>query len=86
MPTLFGVATSALPEHRFATGSGLANTVRQIGLALGVAVFVAVAGNDTSGYVSIHALDRGWIAIAIFTVAAALPALFLSRKERAAED
>jgi EmrB/QacA subfamily drug resistance transporter len=83
MPTLFGVAASALPPHRFATGSGLVSMVRQIGLALGVAVLVAVLATDTSGYVSVHALDRGWVVIAVITAAAALSALFLPRGERA---
>ncbi len=34
-----------LPAHRFATGSGLLNMSRQIGLALGVAVLVALLGS-----------------------------------------
>jgi EmrB/QacA subfamily drug resistance transporter len=84
MPTLFGVTASALPPHRSATGAGLVIMVRQIGLALGVAVFVAVLATGQSGYVSIQALDRGWIVIAIITAAAPLPALFLARGKRAA--
>jgi MFS family permease len=80
MPTLFGVATSALPPHRFATGSGLVSTVRQIGLALGVAVLVAVLATGTSGYVSIHALERGWIVITAITVAAAAAAMLLPKQ------
>jgi EmrB/QacA subfamily drug resistance transporter len=80
MPTLFGLATSALPPHRFATGSALVSMVRQIGLALGVAVLVAVLGTGTSGRVGIHDLERGWIVIAIITVAAAVPTLFLRGK------
>jgi len=83
MPTLFGVATSALPPHRSATGSGMVIMVRQLGLALGVAVLVAVLATGQSGYVSIHALERGWIVIAIITAAAPLPALFLPREKRA---
>jgi EmrB/QacA subfamily drug resistance transporter len=82
MPTLFAVATSALPEQRFATGSGLTNTVRQIGLSLGVAVLVAVTGSDNSGFISIDRLERGWIAIAIFTACAVIPALFLPSGSR----
>jgi EmrB/QacA subfamily drug resistance transporter len=79
MPTLFGVAASALPPDRTATGSGLVIMVRQIGLALGVAVLVAVLATGPSDHVSIDALERGWIVIAIITVIAPLPALFLPR-------
>ena len=43
--TLFGVVAGALPAHRFATGSGILSMSRQIGLALGVAVLVAVIGD-----------------------------------------
>jgi len=82
MPTLFGAATAPLPPNRFATGSGLVSMVRQVGIALGVAVLVAVLGTPASGYVSIQALERGWIVIAIITVAVPLPALFLTRGSR----
>jgi EmrB/QacA subfamily drug resistance transporter len=41
---LFGFATSILPAHRLATGSGVLNMSRQIGLALGVAILVALLG------------------------------------------
>jgi EmrB/QacA subfamily drug resistance transporter len=85
MPTLFGVATSALPPHRAATGSGLVIMVRQIGLALGVAVLVAVLATNQSGHVSVHTLERGWIVIAIITAAAPLPMLFLPRGKRAVQ-
>jgi hypothetical protein len=43
LPTLMGVGTSALPASSFATGSGVINMVRQIGFAIGVAIFVAIA-------------------------------------------
>jgi EmrB/QacA subfamily drug resistance transporter len=80
MPTLFGAATSPLPPNRFATGSGLVSMVRQVGIALGVAVLVAVLRTPVSGHVSIQALERGWIVIAIITMAVPLPGLFLTRR------
>jgi EmrB/QacA subfamily drug resistance transporter len=42
--TIFSVAAGVLPDHRFATGSGVLNMSRQIGLALGVAILVALLG------------------------------------------
>jgi EmrB/QacA subfamily drug resistance transporter len=48
LPTLMGVGTSALPSSSFATGSGVINMVRQIGFAVGVAVFVGIVGSPAS--------------------------------------
>lgn len=79
MPTLFGVATSVLPPDRSATGSGLVIMVRQIGIALGVAVLIAVLAVGPSGRISIHALARGWVVIAILAAAAPLPMLVFTR-------
>jgi EmrB/QacA subfamily drug resistance transporter len=42
--SLITVGAAVLPGHRFATGSGVLNMSRQIGLALGVAVLVALLG------------------------------------------
>ncbi len=42
--SLFGLAAGVLPGNRFATGFGVLNMSRQIGLALGVAVLVALLG------------------------------------------
>ncbi len=47
LPTLMATATSSLPSHSFATGSAVINMIRQTGLALGVAVLVAVLGTHT---------------------------------------
>lgn len=43
--SLFAVVAGVLPAHRFATGSGVLNMARQIGMALGVAVLVALLGS-----------------------------------------
>jgi EmrB/QacA subfamily drug resistance transporter len=79
MPTLFGVATSVLPPDRSATGSGLVIMVRQVGIALGVAILVAVMAVGPADEVSIHAVARGWIVVAITAAAAPLPTLLLAR-------
>ncbi|MHB1583486.1 MAG: MFS transporter, partial [Acidimicrobiales bacterium] len=44
LPTMMAGATASLPPSAFATGSAVVNMVRQTGLALGVAVLVAVVG------------------------------------------
>jgi MFS family permease len=49
LPTLMGIGTSALPASSFATGSGVINMVRQIGFAVGVAIFVAIVGRRLAG-------------------------------------
>ncbi len=46
IPSLTSAATSALPPHRFATGSAVLAMSRQIGVALGVAVLVALVGTS----------------------------------------
>ena len=42
--SLFGLTARVLPGNRFATGFGVLNMSRQIGLALGVAILVALLG------------------------------------------
>jgi len=82
LPTFMATATSSLPAQSFATGSGVVNMVRQVGLALGVAVLVAVIGSPTR-VDPLAAFQRGWLVIAGFAVVAALASLIL-RPQRAA--
>ena len=42
--TLYGVVAGVLPPERFSTGSGILNMSRQIALAIGVAILVAILG------------------------------------------
>ena len=71
--TLFGVVAVALPAHRFATGSGILNMSRQIGLALGVAVLVALVGTEPS----LHAFHRGYAEMLVASAVAGVAALLL---------
>ena len=71
--TLYGVVAVAPPPHRFATGSGVLNMCRQISLALGVAVLVAILGTSPD----VAAFHRGFELVAIGGVAAALLAALL---------
>lgn len=67
--------TSALPAHQYATGTGIINTSRQIGAAIGVSLFVAVSGmaNQPQHY---HA---AWLLMAGFGLVATLSALLLNK-------
>ena len=54
LPQLSSVAVQQLPADRSATGSGISQSVRQMGQTLGVALFIAVIGTPGPGEV----LDR----------------------------
>lgn len=72
LPTSFAAGTSALPPQRFATGSAVLSMARQIGLALGVALFVAVLGTPTGPEATLEAFHRGWYATATVAILAGL--------------
>ena len=75
LPTLMGVATAKLPASSFATGSGVVNMVRQIGFAVGVAIFVAIVGTHGSVQEHIAAFRLAWWAMAAITVLGLIPLL-----------
>ena len=77
LPTLMGVGTSALPASSFATGSGVINMVRQLGLAVGVAIFVAIVGSSGSEEAHIAAFRLAWWMMAVITALGLLPLLLL---------
>ncbi|WP_194813606.1 MFS transporter [Nocardia sp. XZ_19_385] len=64
LPTSFATGTGALPPHRFATGSAVLSMSRQIGLAIGVALFVLVLGSAADPQTTLDAFQRGWYVIA----------------------
>jgi EmrB/QacA subfamily drug resistance transporter len=59
-PTLMGVSAASLPPSQFATGSGVINMIRQAGMAIGVALFVAILGFPGNLDERIIAFHRGW--------------------------
>ncbi len=78
LPTLMAAATGALPPTEFASGSGVVNMFRQVGLALGVAVLVAVLGQPAgSAEAALDTFRTGWIVTAGFSVAGAVTAAAL---------
>jgi EmrB/QacA subfamily drug resistance transporter len=72
LPTMMASATSELSPENFATGSAVVNMLRQIGLAIGVAILVAVLGTPSSTHAALDAFDRAWVVIGAFAAAAAL--------------
>lgn len=82
LPTLMATAAASLPPHAFATGSAVINMLRQTGLALGVAVLVAILGTSAGhGIAQLTAFQHGWWVAAAFTVAGTGPALGLLRRQ-----
>ena len=63
-PSLFGCADAA-PRAELASGSAVLATARQLGSALGVAIFVAVLDGRTAG---LAGFDRAWIIVLISAV------------------
>lgn len=67
---------SSLPAQMYSTGTGLINTSRQIGAAIGVALFIALVGKaDTP-----ESFRSAWILMSLCGLIAALAANYLRRK------
>ena len=63
IPALSAAATGPLPPSRFATGTAVLGMTRQVGSALGVALFVAILGGSsvaTAAAVAIHDYRDVW--------------------------
>ena len=71
-------AVAELPPSRFATGSAISATSRQIGAVLGIAVLVAVIGTPRPEDV-LSTFHTAWVLMAIPSAAAGLLALALGR-------
>jgi len=79
LPTLVSAAVSAVPPHRFATGSGVVTMARQVGIVLGVAVLVTVLGHP-AGPGALAAFQRATVVIAVMAATAGLASLLLIRR------
>jgi nitrate reductase gamma subunit len=64
LPTLMATGASSLPPQSFATGSAVVNMLRQIGLAIGVAVLIAILGSPHSACDTLHVYQRASVVIA----------------------
>jgi EmrB/QacA subfamily drug resistance transporter len=72
LPTFMATGASSLPPQSFATGSAVINMLRQVGLAVGVALLVAVLGSASGPAAQRTAFHHGWILIAAVSFAAAV--------------
>lgn len=68
LPALTGVAVAGLPPHRLATGIGAQTMFRQVGAAVGVAIWVATIGGPA--LVSASDFRPGWIVVVAASLAA----------------
>jgi MFS family permease len=84
LPTLIATGASSLPPPSFATGSAVVNMLRQIGLAIGVAVLIAVLGSPRSAAGTLVAYQRGWAVIAAIAFVGGLVGLALLAPKRSA--
>ena len=77
IPNVFAAGVASLSPARYATGSAILSMSRQIGAALGVAIFVAVSGTPAADEI-LAAFRRGWIVCAALSIAAGLVCVVLS--------
>jgi EmrB/QacA subfamily drug resistance transporter len=79
LPTLVSAAVSAVPPHRFATGSGIVTMARQVGVVLGVAILVTVLGTPGTPIGELAAFRRATVMIALIAAIAGMGSLLLVR-------
>jgi EmrB/QacA subfamily drug resistance transporter len=86
LPTMMATGTASLPPHSFATGSAVVNMFRQIGLAVGVAVLIALLGSPHSASATLDVYRRAWIVVAVISAVGGLAGWALLRTRRAVEN
>jgi EmrB/QacA subfamily drug resistance transporter len=83
LPTMMATAAGSLPPQAFATGSAVINMIRQAGLALGVAILIAVLGTSAAEHrSSLASYQHAWWVAAGISLAGMVPALALLRRPR----
>ena len=83
LPTLMATGTSQLPPHAFATGSAVINMLRQVGLAIGVAVLIALLGIPTRRLPRSIAYQRAsWVIAAIALTGGIVGLVLLAARRR----
>ncbi len=78
IPTLASASAAALPPSRFATGSAVYGMTRQFGIALGIAILIAVLGTPRGAQV-LPAFRNGWEVTVGLAFASAVAALAIGR-------
>jgi EmrB/QacA subfamily drug resistance transporter len=82
LPTMMSTGAGSLPPSAFATGSAVVNMFRQIGLAVGVAVLIAVLGSPHSPAATLVAYQRAWVVTAAIAFAGGVIGLALLTARR----
>jgi MFS family permease len=80
MPTLMGTAAASLPPSSFATGSGVVNMIRQTGMAIGVAVLVALVGAAGTPSERLAAFQAVWWIMAAVAAVGLIPTILIRPK------
>ena len=81
LPTIMATGSASLPAASFATGSAVVNMLRQIGMALGVAVLIAVLGTPGTVDEAVHAYrDASFVVAGIALLAAVLALRLLATR------
>jgi EmrB/QacA subfamily drug resistance transporter len=78
IPTLASAVAASLPAARFATGSAVYGMTRQFGIALGVAILIAVLGAPRGAEI-LGAFRTGWEVMVGGAVASAIAAAAIGR-------
>lgn len=84
IPTLANAVAASLPPARFATGSAVYGMSRQFGVALGIAILIAVLGNPGPGQV-LASFRSGWEVMLGCALATAVTAMTIGRLPRVPE-
>jgi len=78
IPTLASAVAAALPPARFATGSAVYGMTRSFGIALGVAILIAVLGTPRGAEI-LGSFRAGWAVMAGLAFAGAIAAAAIGR-------
>ena len=79
LPTLMGAAAGSLPPSAFATGSGVVNMIRQTGMAIGVALLVALVGGGGTPAERLQAFHLAWWVMAAIAAVGFAPLMLLRK-------
>jgi MFS family permease len=78
LPTIAGTVAAALPPARFATGSAVMTTARQIGAVIGVALLIPVLGTPDPAD-PIPAFENAWYLIIGLVLTASVAGLLFGK-------
>jgi MFS family permease len=81
LPSVSAAAVSELPPARLATGSAVLQMARQLGIALGVAILIAIFAHPAPQDVLAH-FHAGWWFIAAMGAAAAVAGIRIKAPQR----